>query len=248
MVFNTMLFFIGGYMLFVFDVDDTLYGQMDVLLKAMDKEFGKDYVYPFDRQQFYAVCREYGEKVFPKVVAGEMSVDECGVYRLRKAFEDFKVTVEEDTLVRIHQNYAYNQAHIQMDEDKKEVLEYLVSKNANLALLTNGPSEHQRKKIQQLGLYAYFEEERVFVSGEVGISKPNIGIFEHIERKCNANKEELIYIGDSLENDVIGAKKAGWKVIWINRRNVKLADDFAYMPEHIVTSEDSLLTYVKKYR
>ena len=25
------------------------------------------------------------------------------------------------------------------------------------------------------------------------------------------------YIGDSLENDIIGANNAGWKAIWINR-------------------------------
>lgn len=234
-------------MIIVFDVDDTLYGQMSVLLKALDKEFGEGFEFPFDTAQFYAVCREYGEKVFPKVVSGEMSVEECGVYRLRKAFEDFHFDYEEASLYRIHEYYTYSQSHIEIDEDKVEVLQYLQEKKVGMALLTNGPSEHQRKKIKQLGLYDYIEKEAMFVSGEVGVSKPHLGIFEHVENILHASKEELIYIGDSLTNDIEGAKQAGWKVIWVNRRGITLDDTYAYMPDATIKEGDSLLECVKTF-
>ena len=47
-------------------------------------------------------------------------------------------------------------------------------------------------------------------SSAVGISKPDERIFHMV---C----ESGLYVGDSYENDVIGAKKAGWDVIWLNK-------------------------------
>ena len=38
-----------------------------------------------------------------------------------------------------------------------------------------------------------------------------------MQEKLKLPNDSLYYIGDSLENDIVGATNAGWKVIWINR-------------------------------
>ncbi|MEQ9763329.1 HAD family hydrolase [Streptococcus jiangjianxini] len=51
--------------------------------------------------------------------------------------------------------------------------------------------------------------------------------------------KECLYIGDSFDNDVVGAKSAGWHVIWFNRRNKPLASS-QYFPDYQVTTLDDL--------
>ena len=40
-----------------------------------------------------------------------------------------------------------------------------------------------------------------------------------MQEKLQLDTESLYYIGDSFENDIVGANNAGWKSIWINRYN-----------------------------
>jgi putative hydrolase of the HAD superfamily len=76
-----------------------------------------------------------------------------------------------------------------------------------LGLLTNGFNEIQHVKIRNSGLEKYFPF--VVTSEEAGSKKPDIGIFEFILNKTNANRNECIYIGDEPETDIVGATAAG---------------------------------------
>ncbi len=84
-----------------------------------------------------------------------------------------------------------------------------------LGLITNGPSEHQRSRIEPLGLDRYFEA--IVVSGELGIRKPDPAIFEHLLRRMDVTPDAAVYVGDSLEADVVGAHAAGLAAVWLNR-------------------------------
>jgi putative hydrolase of the HAD superfamily len=46
-------------------------------------------------------------------------------------------------------------------------------------------------------------------SGEVGVSKPNPGIFYAAMERLGATAEESLYVGDNYWADVVGAKRAG---------------------------------------
>ena len=82
------------------------------------------------------------------------------------------------------------------------------------------------------------------MSGDLGINKPDKRIFEHAEEKLKLNKNQLFFIGDSLENDVIGANNADWNVIWINRYNQKLPKDAKVYKE--VKNNEELFLELKK--
>ncbi|MBS3787582.1 HAD family hydrolase [Candidatus Bipolaricaulota bacterium] len=81
-----------------------------------------------------------------------------------------------------------------------------------LGLLTNGPSHLQRRKIELLGIENWFDG--ITVSGEHDLAKPDPRIFYIAMRKLDSNPEKTIYIGNSLEYDVIGANNAGIPVVW----------------------------------
>ena len=84
-----------------------------------------------------------------------------------------------------------------------------------MGLVTNGPAEVQRAKISLLGLEA--EVDFAVISGEVGVEKPDPAIFEIALERGGAPAGEAIYIGDSPEYDIEGARNAGIPSIWMNR-------------------------------
>jgi putative hydrolase of the HAD superfamily len=54
-------------------------------------------------------------------------------------------------------------------------------------------------------------------SGEVGISKPEPGIFLEALKKSGTTAAETIYVGDQYEMDILGARGAGLKTVLIDR-------------------------------
>lgn len=95
-----------------------------------------------------------------------------------------------------------------------ELLEYLKKKRYHLYIITNGFREAQHSKMEKSGLTPYFE--KIFISEDIGVSKPRRGFFEHVVKTVNARKEESLVIGDSLENDVKGARDFGLDHVFFN--------------------------------
>ena len=85
----------------------------------------------------------------------------------------------------------------------------------DLAIITNGDSTAQRKKIEHAGIKQYFSDDRIFVSGDFGYRKPDTRIFENAMNALSVKPTESIYVGDIFANDVIGAYRAGMTPIWI---------------------------------
>jgi putative hydrolase of the HAD superfamily len=83
-----------------------------------------------------------------------------------------------------------------------------------LALLTNGPPDIQRQKIDGTGLRDCFEA--VFVSGEVGVAKPDPAVFDMVLEQLDATAASTVMIGDTWERDVLGARSAGWSAVWVS--------------------------------
>lgn len=131
-----------------------------------------------------------------------------------------------------------------MTELTKSILDYSLGNNIKLAVITNGPSDHQWSKVKALGVENWIHKDNIIVSGDLGINKPDKRIFEHTEKKLNLNKNKLFFIGDSLENDVIGANNADWNIIWINRYNQKLPKDVKVYKE--VKNNEELFLELKK--
>jgi len=94
-----------------------------------------------------------------------------------------------------------------------------------LGLLTNGPSDMQWSKIEHLGIQSLFSV--VLVSGDVGIHKPNRLIFEQLLGRLGVAAEEVLYVGNSYQMDVAGAKSVGMFSAWIRDGGAEEAVDDA---------------------
>jgi putative hydrolase of the HAD superfamily len=59
--------------------------------------------------------------------------------------------------------------------------------------------------------------EAVLVSEAVGWRKPHPEIFRQALDRLGLGASEVIFVGDTPESDILGARQAGMDVIWINR-------------------------------
>jgi putative hydrolase of the HAD superfamily len=91
-----------------------------------------------------------------------------------------------------------------------------------LALLTNGPPDLQREKIEGADLARYFEV--ITISGEEGVGKPDERIFALTLERLAVPPQAAVMVGNSLSRDIAGAQRAGVKAIWVNRTGVGLAE------------------------
>ena len=201
----------------VFDVDDTLYEQIVPFENAYRSLFDMD----IDMEKFYLLSRYYSDVKFEASRNGEMTMDEYHIYRIQEAAKDLGVCLTAEQALSMQKEYKKNQQKLQMSNTTISILELAKENNVKLGIITNGPSEHQWAKIKALGIESWISRENIIVSGDYGINKPDVRIFEIMQEKLQLPNASLYYIGDSIENDIVGANNAGWKAIWINRYKQK---------------------------
>lgn len=221
----------------LFDMDDTLYDQIEPFKKAYDAIFGERF--DVDIYELFERRSVRGDEVFELAQSGKMPMDEMHIYRIQKAFEDLGCEVSAEESLAYQKLYAENQGKISMTDTIVSVLELCSSCGIRIGMVTNGPSGHQRRKLYALGAEAWIPEENIVISGECGVSKPDPEIFHCAERKMGLLPKECIFVGDNYLNDIVGAKRAGWKAIWINKRGQDISGQ-EYQPDYTVSDEAGL--------
>lgn len=219
---------------FLFDVDDTLYDQLQPFQRAYLKMFGEPE--GVDLERLFSQSRKRGDEVFEASQLGTISMEEMYIYRTQKSFADLELFISPDQALAFQVYYQEFQQKIFLSEECRSMLADLKGR-VRLGIITNGPGAHQRNKVKTLGMEEWIPDQDVFVSGELPTAKPDLGIFEYAREQMQLSGEECYYIGDSYENDVCGAVGAGWKCVWFNRRQ---KPEGAIKPDYMVATEEEL--------
>lgn len=115
------------------------------------------------------------------------------------------------------------------------------------ALLTDLTSDIQFRKISALGLEKYFDY--VVTSEESGADKPNKQSFELLLKKTKIlPKNEIWMIGDSIVNDIYGAKKNLKAKTFYKKKN--LFENKSYKgvkPDKLFSNFSEMIKLVKNY-
>ena len=97
------------------------------------------------------------------------------------------------------------------------VLEKL-GKEYQLYLVTEGPTDAQRRAIEILGIRSYFKQ--IFISGECKKKKADGTLFTHALQETGHSAFDVVVIGDSEKRDLGGANKAGLNAIIVDHTNL----------------------------
>lgn len=113
-------------------------------------------------------------------------------------------------------------------ENAREVCKTL-SRTHRLYILTNGGGHTQTRRIQECGLMPFLDG--VFISGEMGVSKPSAAFFEAVFARLGlltgAERKSALMIGDSYSSDILGALQAGIDSCWYNPAGEPLGERHA---------------------
>lgn len=175
-----------------FDLDDTLYKEVDYLKSAF-KEISQKVAKDVKAQDIYDLL---------------WNVWSDGGDPFAELLTEYKLDFSKEDLIKI---YREHQPIIFLRPQVIQLLDELTDRGVILCLITDGRSSTQRNKITALGLDRFFKKDNIVISEEVGFDKNSPQPFELIDVKYpNAIK---YYVGDNPQKDFYWPQQMGWKTI-----------------------------------
>lgn len=204
----------------LFDLDDTLYRERDfvdqsfrsvarVMAKYLaERDKGRGREEKGDLQP--ARAGESPEELFRQMI--ELMEQEGRGEIFNRLCERYDVDIPVEELVRI---YRETKPVLSLYPDGEEFLERLEKRQIKTGLITDGNAQVQYNKIRALGLDQRLDV--VLASYDLGLRKPDPGVYVYCLEKLGCGPEEAVYIGDNPLKDFIGARKLGMKTVRIIR-------------------------------
>ncbi len=197
-----------------FDIDDTLYStsefsevarlnaidamidaglalpreQLLVELEEVIREFSANYEHHFDKL-LLRIPRRFFKGVNPAILVA------AGVV----AYHETKV----------RQLAPY--------EDAIEVLRLLSKTNLILGIITEGMEVKQAEKLLRMRITPFLSPNAIFISNQLGISKPNPKIYQRACSDLNIKPVETMYVGDNPRNDIDPPNSIGMITVRMRR-------------------------------
>jgi putative hydrolase of the HAD superfamily len=171
--------------------------------------------FPESSAHFLKRWHDIAEKHMDRFLSGETTQHGQRRERMRELFADPAMADQEaDTIFAFYlQKYQESWRLFPDVMDSLKQLQHLP-----LGIITNGGATQQRKKLQGTRLAGFFSA--VVISGDLGVAKPDPGIFLHAAAAAHAQPEACVYIGDRRETDAVAASRAGFRGVWLDRSGV----------------------------
>ena len=187
---------------FVFDLDDTLYLE-------------RHYVHSGFRQVGEEIRNRFGLDHF---AAHAWDLFENGQRRsiFDQALNKLGIPADPQLVQELVGIYRNHKPQISLEPDAVHCLEALAPQ-CPLALITDGPVESQKKKIEALGLHHSIPLRVLTWKWGQEYSKPHPRAFHFVQQQLNAEPSECVYVGDNPGKDFAAPQSLGWKTVRIRR-------------------------------
>ena len=215
----------------IFDLDDTLYSKSEVFFKA----FCQFATPSIDAESLYLTYQKRSDEAFEKFSAGEITLSQSHQKRVSNTFKDVGIKLSSEKIQAFIKAYQDTLNAITLSEEWIEVFQQCNKESYQIAILTNGPTNHQKNKLYQLNLSKWIPEDFWFISESIQAKKPSIQAFHHVESRISA--DEYFMIGDDIKTDITGAIQANWHPIQFIKYHQmdagKLSCDVAKEPKDV---------------
>lgn len=203
----------------VFDLDDTLYPEIDYVRSAFDY-IGMEVTKLYGRASFAEELLRLNALGLPDPIA-----DAWLQYALPEA--DLPSII---IAMRAHT------PKISLSQGAQSILEELRRQGRPFSIVTDGRSVTQRKKIAALGCN---DAAYVSILEEVGLSKLDTARFAAVAERFSPG--QFWYVGDNPAKDFFVPRQLGWKTVMLDHQGrgvhaQKLPNDAAYHPDIITTN------------
>lgn len=213
-----------------FDLDDTLYKEIDYLKSA----YGEIALFAADNN------RDRAGKAYEAMMAAYRNGG--------NAFEQVNAFLGKNIPLSMYLDiYRNHFPDIRLSQEVAETLDSLKADGAVIGLISDGRSVQQRHKIESLGLHRWISDDDIVISEEFGSEKPAPANYEYFMTRYPECKD-FIYVGDNPEKDFVTPNSLGWQTVClkndgknIHKQNMEgLAA--AYLPKTIIESIKEITT------
>ncbi len=113
-------------------------------------------------------------------------------------------------------------------------------------IVTHGWTTKQAEKIVRLGLVPLLDPRAIFISDQLGISKPNPKIYALALRDLELEPAEAMYVGDSPSHDIAPPKSIGMLTVWARRAARRAIERPEEQPDHVVDDFEELRAILRE--
>ncbi len=188
---------IGDVKVVIFDLDDTLYNEIDYVKSGL-----------FKISENYPDIPNMYEEMLLAFLQGNKPID--------SVLEKNRMIEEKENCLSI---YRSHRPRIFLDEKLKKML-LNIRKHKSLGLITDGRVIGQKNKILALGLDKIFD--KIIITDELGdisFRKPNIKAYVIMKDYFKCDFSDMVYVGDNINKDFIAPEILGIKKIFYNNIN-----------------------------
>lgn len=218
-----------------FDADNTLFDFNQAEHLALIELFDK-YSIP-QTDEYFNNYVEINEGCWRELEKGLLDTEALPTERFKRFFDFYHLkadarTAGEDQLAMLSKHgcllpFAY------------QALTLLKERGYKLYLITNGYKDVQRGRLKDANLNHFFEA--IFISEELGVSKPDKRFFSYIEERVEFNKKEALIIGDSLSSDIALGINVGIDTCYLDHSKMATST----LPTFTIHSLEELSTLLK---
>ncbi|MDO4536200.1 MAG: YjjG family noncanonical pyrimidine nucleotidase [Clostridium perfringens] len=221
------------YEVILFDADETLYD-----FKKSEREAFKNTMLKFnikyDENYHLKTYEEINTAIWKEFEQGLITQAKLKIERFKRLSDRLELGLDETNLAKVYMEHLADASFLY---DKSTDLIETLNKSFKLAIVTNGLTLVQDKRIRKSSIAKFFET--IVISEEILISKPNPKIFEHTLKEINfSDKSKILIVGDSLSSDIQGGINFGIDTCWYNPK--KIANKTSIKPTYEVSNFDEL--------
>lgn len=201
----------------IFDLDDTIISSNKHLAEGLAFVFTKTkkWLGGITLDKFLEANRKAADSLLQ---AKNLTLHQFGFLIWYETLNNLKVKPNPALVFACYQTLQdYILGHIKLESGILRILAFLRENNYKIAVLSNGSFLERMRKLEKLKL---LEKIDLLVSSDlIGKDKPNPQPFIAILKMLGITHNEAIYVGDSFDEDVLGAKGVGILPILYSKDN-----------------------------
>ena len=229
------------YRALLFDADNTLLdfdkAERNAFLRLLQSSGIDESRFP----EYYPVYRSINLSCWKELEKGHLDPTSIRAERFRRFLSACRLHVPFDAkeASRIYESFLEDQSDI---VETADVVLGTLHQRFPIYILTNGFRFVQRKRIMNSAVSSMIDG--IFVSEEIGYSKPDERFYEFVIRSCGFERlSECLVIGDSISSDMTGAQKCGFATCWYNPNGERPPEGFR--SDFTITRLTDLLTILE---
>ncbi|RAK64146.1 HAD family hydrolase [Hymenobacter edaphi] len=207
----------------LFDLDDTLFDHAATARAALTASTAPfAWAESIEINELYQRYSAILEEMHPRVLAGEFGYEEARRLRFQRLLAPYQAFADDaaaEAFAAFH--YGHYRRLRQPVAGAQALLEAL-KPQYRIGIVTNNRTAEQQDKLQFLGLAHLVDA--LITSEAVGVTKPDPRIFQVALAQLGARPEEAVLVGDNWTADVLGARAAGIRPVWLNRFGAECPD------------------------